>query len=231
MKHRSFRDLCFLWIYFYFMDYKRIYDQICERAKTENRIKGGGVYYESHHIIPTCLGGDGSVKQWATHENIVLLTAREHFLCHWLLHEMYPDNYKLARAFNLMCKLENPKQLRYRPSSRIVEYAKEVDRKTRVGNTGFWKGKKLSEETKEKIRVANIGKKQSKETLEKRHQTKVANGTYKKQGDGVRGTKWSEERRKRMSVPQKRTTCPHCFKEGGYIMKHYHFDNCKSLKI
>jgi hypothetical protein len=232
------------------MNYKKVYDQICSRAKNLNRVKGKKEYFESHHIIPLCLGGTGSTKEWQSHENIVLLTAREHFLCHWLLHEMYPDNIKLTRAFNLMCRIENPKQSRYKPSSRIIQYAKEIDRKSRLGSSGFWKGKKLSEETKEKIRLANLGKKQTKETIKKRHESKINGGGYKKQADSIRGRKWSdeqrtkiklwnntigykhsEETRKKMRGPRKKIECPHCLKEGNFsAMKRWHFDNCKLLK-
>jgi hypothetical protein len=56
-------------------------------------------------------------------DNIVKLTAREHFLCHWLLHEMYPNNTDLRYSFWSMCR-SSDNQKRYRPSSRIYEYAK-----------------------------------------------------------------------------------------------------------
>lgn len=62
------------------MNYQRIYDQIIERAKCENRDKGGEIYYEAHHILPKCLGGEGHETQWKFHPNIVLLTAKEHFI-------------------------------------------------------------------------------------------------------------------------------------------------------
>lgn len=51
-----------------------MYNQLIKRVKT--RILEG--YYEKHHIILKCMGGDNSL------ENLVKLTAREHFLCHWL---------------------------------------------------------------------------------------------------------------------------------------------------
>jgi len=149
------------------MNYQKIYNQIVERAKSENRIKSNNVYYEAHHIIPKCLGGTGSVKNWKSDNNIVLLTAREHFLCHWLLLEMYPDNKKLAKAFFLMCNIENNNQKRYRPSSRIIEYAKIQNSFARKNQIGFWAGKNLSEETKQKLRIANIGKKHSQKSIEK----------------------------------------------------------------
>jgi hypothetical protein len=66
------------------MDYTRIYNQIVERAQTR-KLEG---YVEKHHIVPKCIGGL-DVK-----ENIVELTAREHFLCHMLLCEIYPQEIK-----------------------------------------------------------------------------------------------------------------------------------------
>ena len=66
------------------MDYKAIYYKIIENAKkeTENGNRHVG-YYEKHHIQPKSLGGTNDK------ENIAKLTAREHFICHWLLVKMY----------------------------------------------------------------------------------------------------------------------------------------------
>lgn len=76
------------------MDYKKIYDAIISKAKFEESVrikkkKEKKEYYETHHIIPKCLGGNDS------NSNLAVLTAREHFICHWLLHNTYPDNDKL----------------------------------------------------------------------------------------------------------------------------------------
>ena len=110
------------------MDYKKIYDKICKRAKEENRKKGDGIYYEAHHIIPSSLGGEGYSRQWKWHPNIVLLTSKEHYLCHLLLCKIYPENSKLAFAFWGMCNQKNPKQKnRYTPSSRVYEYARSLN--------------------------------------------------------------------------------------------------------
>lgn len=128
------------------MNYQRIYDQIIDRAKKENRLYGKGIYYERHHIVPKCMGGKGRVEQWKTHPNIVVLTPREHFLCHWLLCRMYPENRKLAHAFWFMSKQNGPKQQRdYIVSSRT--YAEAVS------------NLKFTEEHKEKIRRTRVGKK------------------------------------------------------------------------
>ena len=57
------------------MNYEKIYNQIIERAK--NRVLEG--YGEKHHIIPKCMGGKNNL------DNLVNLTAREHFLSHWFV--------------------------------------------------------------------------------------------------------------------------------------------------
>jgi hypothetical protein len=57
-------------------------------------------YTENHHIIPKCLGGSDDTT------NIVSLSARKHFLCHYLLIKMVPTKspefWKLIKAFNMM---------------------------------------------------------------------------------------------------------------------------------
>lgn len=74
------------------MLYQKIYDQIVERAKTREISE----YSEKHHIIPRCMGGTDDKK------NLVKLTYREHFLCHWLLCKIHPQNDKLLHAFSRM---------------------------------------------------------------------------------------------------------------------------------
>lgn len=104
------------------MDYQRIYKTICSTAKSQNRIKGQGVYYEAHHIIPKCMGGTGDVRQYKTHPNIVLLTTKEHFVCHRLLTRIYPNSKGLRLAFWAMCNQKSENQERnYKPSSRAYE--------------------------------------------------------------------------------------------------------------
>jgi len=105
------------------MNYQRIYDSIINRAKSEGRVKSKDTYYEAHHILPKCMGGLGNRYDY-DHPNIVLLTGREHFLCHWLLHEIYPANKGLTTAFIMMCNVKGNTQRCYTPSSRLEEYAR-----------------------------------------------------------------------------------------------------------
>jgi hypothetical protein len=98
--------------------YQKWYDSLINKTIIRNwDKKTSKCYVEKHHIIPKCMNGTNEP------DNLVKLTAREHFLIHWLLHEMYPDNTDLKYAFWSMCRNSNNQQ-RYKPSSRIYEYAK-----------------------------------------------------------------------------------------------------------
>ena len=78
--------------------YKKWYDSIMTTAKNSPRRKHQGTYYEQHHIVPVSLGGGNSAS------NLVLLTAREHFIAHLLLMKFSVGvaKYKMATAFICM---------------------------------------------------------------------------------------------------------------------------------
>lgn len=86
------------------MNYRKIYFEIINKALRKEysgqRWKGDGNYYEKHHIIPRSLNG----KDIKT--NLVLLTAREHYLCHWLLVKCFSKNtierIKMIKAWFMM---------------------------------------------------------------------------------------------------------------------------------
>lgn len=56
--------------------YKRVYDALVMRALTRTSLEG---YKERHHVLPKALGGSNKKS------NIVLLTAREHYVAHLCL--------------------------------------------------------------------------------------------------------------------------------------------------
>lgn len=78
------------------MNYERIYNNLISSRKLLNRKKNEGQYFERHHIIPKCLGGNNRK------DNLILLTFREHFLAHWLLVKIYSES-KIIYAFNCFC--------------------------------------------------------------------------------------------------------------------------------
>jgi hypothetical protein len=83
------------------MNYKKIYEHLIDKAKKRN-VDG---YVEVHHIIPRCVGGGNST------ENLVRLTAREHFIAHLLLAKIYNGNLKLIKAVAMMCVGQEERKL------------------------------------------------------------------------------------------------------------------------
>jgi len=137
------------------MDYKCIYDKIIERAKNESRKKNNGIYYERHHILPKCLGGlDNKL-------NLVLLTGREHFICHKLLVKIYPDNKSIWYASSMMICMKSGNR-GYIVTSREYEYnmiilAKNMSEDMK-GKPAWNKGIKMSKEFCKKDSEANKGR-------------------------------------------------------------------------
>ncbi len=97
------------------MDYKKIYNQIVGRGQT--RVLSEGTYTEKHHIIPKCMGGSDDKS------NLTTLTAREHYVVHKLLVEIYPNNRKLFHAFWAMATFIKEGRT-YHISSREMERLK-----------------------------------------------------------------------------------------------------------
>lgn len=175
------------------MDYLKIYNNIIERAK--NRTLDVNSYFEKHHIKPKGIGGDNDPN------NLVNLTYREHFVCHWMLHRIYPKNKQISAAFHIMVYGYNVRKTKklnknnYIPSSRSLEEAKIAQKHHRTGTkhseetkqkmrdtlkkkmeNGYIcpnnKGRITSDETKKKQSKAKIGKKRTQEIKDKISETK-----------------------------------------------------------
>jgi hypothetical protein len=108
-------------------------------ANLQQRKKKDGVYYESHHIIPRCMGG--------TEE--VLLTGKEHFICHLLLCRMAEgtEKHKMINALIMMSFAKSKGQERYTAKSYSL-----VRKLIAEKNSEMFKGRKKSEETKRNMK-------------------------------------------------------------------------------
>jgi hypothetical protein len=235
------------------MDYEKIYSQLIERSQSENRKKGCGIYFERHHIVPKCMGGRNDKI------NLVLLTAREHYIAHKLLCKIYPNEIKLQYALWAMINLSNRNQNRsYIISSADYESArnqyiqlmrrpKSDLHKKKLSNAWTDIRRKASSETlsrtnKQRIGILhpNFGKKHSDETKKKmslaQSNKTISDETKKKISAALLGYTHSDETKQRMknsAINKPFIKCPHCLlqsKSKGN-MNRYHFNNCKNMEI
>ena len=131
------------------MNHQKIYESIIEKAKSENRNKlkkkhKDYIYYERHHILPKCMKGTDDK------DNLVLLTAKEHYVCHKLLTYIYSGNKKLMHAF---WRMTWDKQGNKKLTSLDYAYARELKAKfpINIWNKGHRGLQHHSTETKRKM--------------------------------------------------------------------------------
>jgi hypothetical protein len=223
------------------MDYKKHYDRLIERAK----FREIDCYVERHHIMLRCIGGSDSK------ENIVRLTAEEHYVAHQLLHKMHPRNPKLLLAVKMMTVsggkvVRNNKMYGWlRKKFSEVMSCREISDVTRKKMSNSAKNRKASDETKSKMSLMRKGKplkKGYKHTDESRALISAAGRTPCKEetkikiGLANKNRKLpprSDETRQKLSDSAlgriyKTVVCNYCGKEGGITgMKRWHFENCK----
>lgn len=185
------------------MDYKKHYNLLIDRATT--RLFEG--YTEQHHIIPRCMGGGNES------DNLVKLTAEEHYVAHQLLIKIYPNNHKLIYAANMMTLNSHGQRINNRLygwmkkqlSATISQSNKTrtVSIETRRKKSLSMKGKNTSPltiEHKRKLSAARMGKKHSSDTKKKISDSSVGKSgfwTGKKRGP------MSEEQKQKISITLK----------------------------
>jgi len=197
--------------------YTHCYYNIVDRAKARSTVG----YFERHHIIPKSIGGSDNDS------NLVELTPREHFICHWLLTKMLPkspEQKKLYHAFSALAMVSSNQQRTI--TSKQYQILSKASKIALKGNT----------HNKGKVRTAEANEKQRQTMLAKyKEQSYIHAGkTYEE----IYGTEASARKaklrgprgpRKNPPGPQQLVGCPHCGKTGGVSnMKRYHFDNCSA---
>jgi len=135
-----------------------------------NANNNSGSYVEKHHIIPRCIGGSDH------RENLVSLTAREHFVCHLLLTKMTTGKVKQAMCWAV---------------GKFAQVNKHQNRKFTS-----WEYKKI----RENISDARTGKRHSEETRKKMSEKRKGKAPWNK---GVTGIVHSEESNKKRSATMK----------------------------
>jgi rubrerythrin len=136
--------------------YSKVYFSTIEKAVQRGWKKAQG--REHHHIIPQSLGGSNDKN------NLVYLSCREHFLCHWLLVKITEGEAYHKMVYALMgMRAENEHQERYQTifTARVyekyrIEHAEYHSKLMKSKNLVPWNkgGGTLTEEQLENVRYA-----------------------------------------------------------------------------
>lgn len=127
------------------------YFSIINKAKTRNWNKRNtSIYLEKHHIIPRSLGGLDN------EDNLIYLTAREHYICHLLLPKFTVNQNRSKMIFAFLCisNRRHNTMHRYSGNSKLYESYKKENRILRKEIPGPNTNKFFSEETKYKMSIA-----------------------------------------------------------------------------
>jgi hypothetical protein len=165
-------------------------------------------YTEKHHIIPRALGGL-NVK-----DNIVSLSAREHYICHLLLTKFVKDEF-CNKMINALWFLSNKNTVKV--NSRLYSKLKQDLSSLRKGNTFGKNNKGIPKTTEHRAKIAacaqafkkghipwNKGIKtgpQTKTTIYKRNQSRAK--YYLTHTSPFKGHRHSEETRFKISAANK----------------------------
>ena len=184
--------------------YTNWYYSIIHRAK--NRVLSS--YTETHHIIPKSLGGTN------LSENLVNLTAKEHYICHRLLVKMTDGDARTKMLCAVMIMMHG---IDVNRSYRISSVAYEQIKMHRALNMSLLKkgkpGYPRSEETRAKMRATKLGTKKIKECKEKmrlsalgRAHTETTKEKFKNRVSNRLGKIHSEKTKQKMSKPKQKLT-------------------------
>ena len=148
------------------MNYKEIYNSLIKRGV--ERVLPKGTYFEKHHIVPKCMEGTNLP------ENLVKLTAREHFIAHQLLVKIYPNEPKLVFAAKMMTVDTNGERVGNRMYEWLcIKYAAETSKLVKGRIVSPETRRKMSEttklrmntpESKAKVSVQSTGRKHTEES-------------------------------------------------------------------
>ena len=219
------------------MDYERIYQQLIENRQSE-KPKG---YVENHHIIPRCLGGTDDES------NLVVLTAREHYIAHLLLTKIHPkgmNHYKVAHAFLMMLvSSRNQNRIngrRYeklkKSGAKLISVKQKGNGNSQHGTCWIWHeligSKKVNSDLLSEYMEQGWYKGRNLK-FEKMVPVEVRRRERnRKMSESRTGRKHTEEAKQKMRGTKPKIRCPHCGKTGAAnVMSRWHFENCKARLV
>jgi len=187
--------------------YSNLYFKIILKSQNSKRIKLSRddlkyEYFENHHILPKSIFKEfGNIKLYKW--NSVLLTAREHFICHALLVKHYNvlgkkiEFSKMSHAFKQLNGNNKYSSKLYEILQKDFSFTEEHKNNISISTTGVKKSKyiknKLSDTHKRNISLSKMNHVHSEETK-------------KKISDGNKGKKLSDKHIRILQKPKSNET-------------------------
>jgi hypothetical protein len=175
--------------------YSGWYFAIIKRARATPRSKKEG-YFENHHIHPECFGGK------KTKDNMVLLTAREHIVCHRLLIRMFePKSMQwtsMVFAFKRMIDCGS----KHQGERQSVVKTRHLEERRRLHGLAMsirMTGRKMPEHVKKIISDSNTGR-----ILTEDHKAAIGATLKETLSTPEQKTKMSVERQSRIHSEQRK---------------------------
>jgi hypothetical protein len=175
-----------------------------------------------HHIIPRheWSARFGNLKGFNALDNIVDLYTEQHAHVH-----IHYFNEITHIEYDRIASLAISKQIGKEEAQKL---ASSIANSSRSHASGFKRGP-MTIEHRNKLSIANIGKKHTIAHREKQSLVLLGNkrSLGYKYGIEARENMSRSQMGKRLGIPQRKVVCPHCGKIGGYcVMKRYHFERC-----
>lgn len=183
-------------------------------------------YVERHHIYPRSMFPQKANDA----DNIIALTAREHFIAHWMLHKAFGGQMSQAFAYmQVQCddhqrywKLNSTSyaQLReaFSQAMSVTKTGKPMSEITRQRMSQARIGVPLSEAHRKAIGTGNTGRLVTDETRQRISEAKT----------GKALPPFSAEHRAKLSGPKQKAVCYCCGKEVAVnLINRWHNANCK----
>lgn len=166
--------------------YYKTYNQLIDKCiQLESDGYPEDMYTEVHHILPKCMGGTNK------EDNLVRMPVRYHIMAHLLLVKIYPNIGKIIYAANIM--IVGNKNTRAERNLALNQFSTKTISQLRETMANYQKGKHLSKETKDKLKLSHLGK-----SLSESHKKAIGNALR-----GGKGKPLSEEVREKISKNNK----------------------------
>jgi len=154
-------------------------------------------YDEQHHILPESMGGSNNVT------NLVMLTARQHYLAHWMLWKAYKSK-EMTSAFFSMSNQSNPHQSRKRriTSKTYEQLRKEFSHYISENTKKLWRKSVYRQkhiDTNNTLKTKMLRSRKAKELWQNPEYVKAVM-LSRKQAQIAGRYKWSDEERKNRSL-------------------------------